>query len=321
MFKICFFILCITMLIFNCLLSCQLCDYSEGYDDYLIIKSGNYTSELDENDYKIITYNSLLKDLRDYDVIFIGEFHTNRFIHNFQKVISNDLILNNQDKYALSFEMFERDIQIYLDKYLSGEISEDEFLKNSRPWHNYQSDYKPLIDLAVKHKLPALASNIPRHIAASFNREGLKYLDTINENEKIYLPKKIHTIDDFPYDTDYYKEKFFNFITQMQSESMLKSMITRNKDMLENLFLAQAIKDDTMAESINLFLLKNDKFKLIHYNGSFHSDYYLGTVERLKALNPNLKIAVISPVIINPSIEHNIEDYLNKGLYILLINE
>ena len=47
---------------------------------------------------------------------------------------------------TLAPEMFERDAQPSLDDYLAGRMSEPEFLKVSRPWPNYATDYRPLVD-------------------------------------------------------------------------------------------------------------------------------------------------------------------------------
>ena len=59
---------------------------------------------------------------------------------------------------------------------------------------------------------------------------------------------------------------------------------------------AQVLRDDTMAESIALYLEKNPGHKVVHITGDFHAEGGLGTVERLKDRMPGLKIAVVAPV-------------------------
>jgi hypothetical protein len=61
-------------------------------------------------------------------------------------------------------------------------------------------------------------------------------------------------------------------------------------------FAAQVTRDDTMAESIALHLQKNPGRKVVHLTGHFHSDSFLGTVERLKLRMPQLRIAVVTPI-------------------------
>ena len=63
---------------------------------------------------------------------------------------------------VLSMEMFEKDNQEKVNDYLAGKITEEEFIKTSRPWPRYITDYKPMIEFAKAHKIPVIASNIPR---------------------------------------------------------------------------------------------------------------------------------------------------------------
>ena len=59
-------------------------------------------------------------------------------------------------------EMFERDAQIVLDEYLNDLITEKKFLDDSRPWENYKTDYRPLVEFARVNKLNVIAANAPR---------------------------------------------------------------------------------------------------------------------------------------------------------------
>ena len=67
---------------------------------------------------------------------------------------------------------------------------------------------------------------------------------------------------------------------------------------LDDFFASQCLKDDTMAESIAAFLDEagEDAPLVVHWCGKFHSDDYLGTVERLVARRPDLTVAVITMV-------------------------
>lgn len=49
------------------------------------------------------------------------------------------------------------------------------------------------------------------------------------------------------------------------------------------------------AESIFYYWQDNQDKVIFHINGCFHSDGHLGTVEKLEALNPALKVGVITP--------------------------
>jgi hypothetical protein len=51
-----------------------------------------------------------------------------------------------------------------------------------------------------------------------------------------------------------------------------------------------------MAESIARALQQHPGYKVFHLTGNFHAEGFLGTVERLRMLDPKLKLAVIEPV-------------------------
>ncbi len=94
--------------------------------------------------------------LMDYEAIFIGEEHGSRVSHRAELTILKGLAKRDSNL-VLALEMFERDVQDILDAYLKGKISEKKFLKQSRPWPNYQKDYRPLIEFAKKKGMPVIA--------------------------------------------------------------------------------------------------------------------------------------------------------------------
>lgn len=68
---------------------------------------------------------------------------------------------------------------------------------------------------------------------------------------------------------------------------------------MRNYYKAQCLKDDAMAESIVEYKQIHSFHTVIHYNGDFHSRYHLGMAEKSHLLNPELKIAVITPVYVD----------------------
>jgi uncharacterized iron-regulated protein len=63
----------------------------------------------------------------------------------------------------------------------------------------------------------------------------------------------------------------------------------------ENLPKAQSIKDATMAHSIVKYKLPDNIF--IHFNGSYHSDRYMGIIWYLNKCQPGLKIITITTIL------------------------
>ncbi len=270
-------------------------------------------------EYKIIDTKTneeiILKEMAermdDYDVIFFGEFHENKILHSVEIELLKIFHRNNKN-IIVSLEMFERDVQPVLDEYLSDEITEEEFLANSRPWPNYETDYKPLIEYAKENKLTVIAANIPRRYANMISKQGLNALDSLTLEEKKFVTKK-HVVFD-----DEYKEHFIN---TMKEEMAHSSKMPKGMKMnLDHIYAAQCIKDDTMAESILKYHRIPPRKKVIHFNGDFHSSKHLGTAQKIQVLEPMLKVAVITPRGCENEFTWEDEDLL-EGEFLILFKE
>jgi uncharacterized iron-regulated protein len=140
------------------------------------------------NEGKNITRKEAIKALDNYDVILFGEFHDQTAIHE-EELAFFAAYTKKHSKSALSLEMIEKDNASLVQKYLSGALTREDFIKSSRPWPNYEKDYAPIVDLAKERKLDVIASNVPRYIATQYARTGS--LDGIAEKDRIYLPTNI----------------------------------------------------------------------------------------------------------------------------------
>ncbi|HIB8181797.1 TPA: ChaN family lipoprotein [Elizabethkingia anophelis] len=226
---------------------------------------------------KAVKTEKIVKQLSDYDVVLFGELHNNSIVHWLQLKFTEALYQQKNNQLILGAEMFERDNQPQVDRYLSGKLDSKSMKDSVRLWNNYITDYKPLLDFAKAKNLKFIAGNIPRKYASQVAKQGLESLNTLDTKEKTYIatmPIKV-TLD-----TPGYKE--------------MKTMMGDHADDLKviNFISAQAVKDATMAESIIKNLEPGKTF--VHYNGNYHSKEYGGIYWYLKQRNPNLKIAVIS---------------------------
>ena len=260
---------------------------------------------------KEIELKEMAERLGDYDVIFFGEFHENRILHSLEFELLEMFHRNNKNM-IISMEMFERDVQPILDKYLNNEILEEDFLANSRPWPNYETDYKPLIEFAKENELTVVAANIPRRYANMISKQGMSALDSLSVEEKKYVAKK-HIVFE-----DEYKERF---IKAMKEEMVHSSKMPKGMKMnLDLIYAAQCIKDDTMAESILKYHRIPPRRKVIHFNGDFHSSKHLGTAQKIQVLEPMLKVAVITPKGCENEFTWEDEDLL-EGEFLILYKE
>lgn len=232
---------------------------------------------------KDLTTAQLAKKLQKYDVIFFGEYHDQGEIHQYELELLQAMHKLQGEKLALSMEMFEADNQPKLDSFLAGSLGEEDFLATSRPWPNYRTDYAPLVNFAKEHKMPVVAANVPRFLAAHVAKNGGTTAG-IEAKYQQYLPEHTYAPEGA------YKDKFY---AQMASpEAPMKMPPAR----LAAVYAAQCLKDDKMAESIAAFSDAHKEMQVLHINGCFHSDGHLGTTQKLEALRPDLKVAVITPL-------------------------
>ena len=215
----------------------------------------------------------VVNSMKGMQVIAVGELHGNAGAHRLQLEALRAMHAQG-GKLALSTEQFERDVQPVLNRYLRGEIEEAEFLREARPWPNY-ADYRPLMEFCKQHGIPVLAGNIPRYLAARIHKEGPDSFDNFNEDERGWSARELKALPGA------YRDKFMG-------------LMGGHSERLDNMFAAQCIKDDTMAESIADWLAANPKGRVLHINGAFHSAGGLGVPEKLDELVPDIKIGLIT---------------------------
>lgn len=254
--------------------------------------------------------DAMAKELLNYDVVFFGELHDDSLLHHLQAELFSKMTDLDQDV-VLSMEMFERDNQNVLTNYVTGQINYEEFSSSARLWPNHETDYEPLLQIAKKSKRDVIASNVPRRYASLLAKEGQTALENINPDEKSFIADKLLVLD------DRYKKEFYATMQGMFDHGMPNKA---GQDRILNIYKAQCLKDDTMAESINNYLIDNPGKKVLHINGDFHSRYFLGTAQKLALMNSKLKTAVISPVAFSP--EDKLEwspEHSDAGDYLILI--
>jgi uncharacterized iron-regulated protein len=216
--------------------------FAQGKPAYFIYNSSG----------KKTSFKNLNDEAKKSDCILFGEYHDNPIIHWLQLELTNEIASMNL---VLGFEMFESDQQAVLDGYLRGKLTEKQFKDSCRVWPNYDTDYKPLVDLAKSKNLTCVATNVKRKYASLLFKKGRAALDSLPE-----LERKLFAPLDFRIDS-----------TLSQYREVRKM---GGHEMGGNMMEAQAFKDATMAMHILKYLTLN--FQFIHFNGAFHSDYYQG---------------------------------------------
>jgi uncharacterized iron-regulated protein len=256
-------------------------------------------------------FEGMLADLARADVVFVGEQHDDANTHRLELAILEGL-MRRRVPLVVAMEMFERDVQPALDQYLAGAITEEQFLKDSRPWPRYQTDYRPIIEFARTHHVRVVGSDVPRHIATDVSRTGMDVVEKLG-NDRTMAARDLQCQTK----GEYY-DRFLEAMGGHPPSGDPKAADIQQKN--DRFFLAQCLKDETMAESIADAFAKNapQKPTIVHINGAFHSDYTAGTAAATRRRLPGRRVAVVSVLPVD-DLDHERpdQDDLKLGDYLL----
>jgi len=223
-----------------------------------------------------VSFGDAIKFLGESDVILFGEFHNHAMIHWLQLKTAQKLL--ERSNLIIGAEFFETDDQLLLDELIAGLTPLKKFEDEAKLWPNFETDYKPLVQLAVDSQLTFVATNIPRRYASFIAQHGLDTLESFSQEALSLLPPLPMP---FSMDTPGYQEVF-----DMMGEGHGMSS--------ENFVKAQAVKDYTMAFNIGQSFEAGSKF--LHINGNFHSKDFGGIYWYLNLLYPELQVQSIKVI-------------------------
>lgn len=228
------------------------------------------------------TLESIISAVGEADAVFLGELHDDAVGHAVQLALFETIVnrYSSGRRVALSLEMFERDVQIVLDEYLTGRITEDHFLRSSRPWTNYKTDYRPLVEFARQKRLGVIAANAPRRYVNMVSRLGPASVENLSPEAKKWLaPLPVAP------SSAAYAEKF--------NAIMAGAPVPANTPH-GAVLASQALWDATMADSAAQWLRKNKRGLIVQLNGGFHTENRLGVIEHFLRYRRGAKAVVVT---------------------------
>lgn len=238
-----------------------------------------------------VTLQTIIDSLERADVLFVGETHDNPVAH----MLEAEVLRRAAEAYgpssprqravALSLEMFERDVQTVLDEYLAGLITERHFLLSSRPWRNYETDYKPLVEYARTHRLPVIAANAPARYVSRVSSQGP---DSLRSLPQVALKSWLPPLP-FPAASEGYAAKFNRF---MGGGAAAQAGAHGGLHLLE----AQTLRDASMAYAISEYLKRGRDPLVVQVNGTFHSEERMGVPEQLARYRSKSRAVVVTIV-------------------------
>ncbi|MFN8580667.1 MAG: ChaN family lipoprotein [Gemmatimonadaceae bacterium] len=246
-----------------------------------VVTSAGAASSIDE----------VARQTAQYDVVFFGEEHTDPATHQAEFELLQAIGRTGRPV-VLSLEMFERDVQEQLDAYLRGGMTESDFLAQSRPWARYATDYRALVELAKARSWPVVAANVPRPLASAVGRRGMVALDSLSASERAHAAAEIDCPDDD------YRRRFFEEMKGHNSGGAAPAPSdTLPTAVAQRFYYAQCVKDETMAESIVAARRRARPGAIVvHYDGSFHSDFAEGTAARVRRRDTAARVLVITAI-------------------------
>jgi uncharacterized iron-regulated protein len=203
-------------------------------------------------DGKVLSLPEIVEDLIQARLVFVGEFHTYQSHHHAQ--LETIRALKQADvSVAIGLEMFRRDSQPDLDRWVKGDLSEKEFEKiYYKNWNYPWPLYKDIFLYAREHKIPLVGLNVPPEVTKQVAREGF---DSLTPEQRGDLPMVSCRVD----------PEYMAFIRRslaMHGHGGLN--FTRFCE-------AQLVWDTAMAWSLLGFLEKNPDATVVVIAGSGHS--------------------------------------------------
>jgi len=239
-----------------------------------------------------VSADVMLDDLRQAQVIFVGELHDNPGHHQAQLSII-DALDNDERPLAIGLEMFRRDSQEDLDVWTSGKTSLVEFLEVYRENWAMWPVYSRIFMHARNEKVKMVGLNIPRTITGKVARNGYK---SLSSDERLLLGNVQCEVN----------QAYGEYIRQAMGGH------GGHGDQFLYFCEAQLLWDTIMARNLIDFLKENPDYRVVVLAGSGHA-WKFG-IPRQLVEQAEISYRVILPEIIGRidrrNINQKVADYL-----------
>ena len=305
----------------------------------------------------------IVRVMSEVDAVLVGETHTDPVGHWIEAELLREALAlagageesGARRTVALSLEMFERDVQGIVDEYLEDLITEDQFKSSARPWEFYDSDYRPMVEMAKGAGVPVLAANAPRRYVNRVSRLGPESLTDLSPRARSALPPL-----PYPGPTDAYREEWNALMAGMVMEQQCPppdpevgqeeelpaghpvagpppsrpendpgdaphvppaGMPSHGGSFMENGLQAQTLWDASMAHSITTFLDRNPGALVLHMVGGFHVKNRTGTPEKVEFYRPGTRSLVVHMDIAEDFRTFDPAEHAGRGDFVILTDE
>jgi uncharacterized iron-regulated protein len=250
---------------------------------------------------RVIPKDELASILEPYSVIFVGEVHINPDHHAFQLEVLKALHKSGESL-AVGMEMFPREAQPVLDRWVAGSLSEKEFIREAQ-WYTVWGFpfelYRDILLYVRANKIPLVGLSAPNPVIREVAKGGISSLDDVDRHsvaKDIQLDNEAHR--------------------RIIHEQFKEHPVT--DDEFENFYEAQRTRDETMAETLALVFGKGPDApdKILVLAGAGHMANRLGVPDAF-ARRVNRPYVVLIPVEagdVDEVAEANAADYVRVSL-------
>lgn len=212
---------------------------------------------------------ALLAQLARQQVVLLGETHDSAEDHRWQLHTLAQLHALKSNL-AIGLEMFPRRLQPVLDRWVAGELSETQFLRETdwdRVWGYDARMYLPLFHYARMNRLPMLALNVERSLVSAVDAKGW---DAVPEAEREGLTRPAAPPQAY---VEALRRVFAHHGHKRQDEAAFARFVE-----------AQATWDRAMAQAIAAHLERQPDALVVGIMGSGHVRFGHGVAHQLKDL-------------------------------------
>jgi uncharacterized iron-regulated protein len=125
---------------------------------------------------KEMQMSDVIADLKRNRIILVGEHHANQK-HHFAQLNVIQSLKESGVEVAVGLEMFRSDSQQELDRWIAGDIGEEEFQTIFYDnWGYSWENYRVIFDYAKKQKVPLIGLNVSRDITRQVAFQGFQSL-------------------------------------------------------------------------------------------------------------------------------------------------
>ena len=216
----------------------------------------------------------VLADSAKQSVVLLGETHDNPDHHRWQ-LQTVAALAALRPRIALGFESFPRRIQPVLDRWVAGELSEQDFLKESHwseVWGFDAAYYLPLFHFARLNRIPMIALNVEHALPRDIGAHGL---DTVplERREGVSTPAAPAS-------------GYVDELYQTWAEHLKKGeQRPRNDPEFQRFVQAQQMWDRAMAQAIADRLARDPGLLVVGIMGSGHVADGYGVPHQLRDLH------------------------------------